>query len=158
MIETTPNQSPTHSQMRVAKLAGLSALILPVGLAGFIDWSVLETGPMYFAVAQLGVLSIAIGLFALAVWTATTIGIVGKLRNRMWGTMAGVGLIVFTGLRCLTGFDGVFGQAALNLVQLLSLGIMLLTAGYVLELVAALRAQLDLAESTGESGDREVTS
>ena len=72
--------------------------------------------------------------------------------------MAGVGLIVFTGLRWLTGFDGVFGQAALNLVQLLSLGIMLMTAGYVLELVAALRAQLDLAESTGESGDREVAS
>ena len=52
MIETTPNQSPTHSQMRLAKLSGLSALILPIGLAGFIDWYVLKTGPMYFAVAQ----------------------------------------------------------------------------------------------------------
>lgn len=151
MIESTANQSSQRSQIRVAKIAAVSAILVPAGFATLIDWNTLPIGATYFAAAQIGTLAVVLGLFAMVMLVMTAIAAGKSFLGHLAIAFAGVGLIVFIGMRWLAGFDGAFGQPVLNLVQLLTLGMMFAVIGYLFEVVTTMRTQSEQLDSAPTS-------
>lgn len=150
------DKAPARWQYQVALLIGISSLVIPSGLALFIPWAEQSSEFIYLATTHL--LGFALVSLALSVLLrlVAAVGSRSDFRSRLATGFVSVGLVTFTALRWVDGFEGGAGNGLLVITQMLTLAMMLLVVGYLFEFLRSFARRMQPLEKDTEDSKPEV--